>query len=89
MLQRRPHRCRVDAILLEKFNAAKEFKGKSQWLQGSWSGIIGHSKHAHKRVTGVPIDKIQQVGEVLLINTPAGEYSEYPKYWRSANAAPT
>ncbi len=56
---------RVDQILLDKFNGAKEFKSKSAWLQGSWSGIIGHSKHAHKRVTGVTIERLQQVGDAI------------------------
>ena len=56
----------VQKALSADFEASQNYKpNKADWLEGSWSGISVASGDARRGKTGVPVDRLHEVGHAL------------------------
>ncbi|MEM9955998.1 MAG: 2-oxoglutarate dehydrogenase E1 component [Pseudomonadota bacterium] len=54
------------AHLNEEFDAGREWRpNKADWLDGKWSGLEERTEHYQRGDTGVPMETIKQIGNVL------------------------
>lgn len=71
--------------LEEDFEVANSYKSnKADWLDGAWAGMSVASGEDRRGVTGVPLDRLQEVG-VGLTRTP-DNFSPNPKIVRQLEA---